>query len=84
MEYPRKIKNLLAQERELSRLGIKIPKYFDSEFEKAHKVFMRTRRTAIDYFFLAAETVGLLTLVAMSVHGLTNGTETDQICAHPF
>jgi len=45
---------------------------------------MRARRTAIDYFFLAAETVGLLTLVAMSVHGLINGTETDQICAHPF
>jgi hypothetical protein len=84
MEYPRKIKKLLVQERELSRLGIKIPKYFDSEFEKAHRVFMRARRTAVDYFFLTAETLGLLTLVAMSVHRLTNGTETDQICAHPF
>jgi hypothetical protein len=84
MEYPRKIKKLLVQERELSRLGIKIPKYFDSEFERVHRVFMSTRRTAVDYFFLAAETLGLLTLVAMSVHRLTNGTETDQICAHPF
>jgi len=47
-------------------------------------MFMRARRTAVDYFFLTAETLGLLTLVAMSVHRLTNGTETDQICAHPF
>ena len=89
MEYPRKIKKLLTEERELLRLGIKIPEYFDSEIEKAHKAFMRTRKTRIDYFFLVVETTGLALLVAMCVSRLvTNGpgvgNETDQICAHPF
>lgn len=88
MEYPRKIKKLLTEERELLRLGIKIPEYFDSEIEKAHRKFKRSRRTRIDYFFLAVETVGLALLVAVCASRLINGpgggNETDQICAHPF
>lgn len=44
MEYTRRIEKLLHQEKELERLGIKIPNYFDSEIAKAHREFTRARR----------------------------------------